>query len=367
MSPTAASPRDPLILRLLLQLIRPQRLRIAVHRRIALLTVVPYCYVLWGRAYFTTWYVFVGGSLLVYTVAILFTNLTNYLTERAYHRYPEPQQAGRRLRMLGLTVGILGALTTVGTLGAFQAVHLFGYRYNAATGPWVLLSAVVFDLLLVGFFEITYAFTQWQTNQLETEQLAQQLQSQVHELKQQVNPHFLFNSLSSLSVLISEDPRQAERFVDELAQVYRYQLQAARSSQLPAVAGLVPLEAELRFLHAYAYLLGIRYGVGLQVHLPAVEACPPGVLPPLALQTLVDNAIRHNALTASRPLRIDVVLEAGCVRVQNTRHPRTVRVPISSEGLASLRARYQQLARASPRIEADDEQFTVTLPLLASG
>ena len=87
---------------------------------------------------------------------------------------------------------------------------------------------------------------------------------------------------------------------------------------------------------------------------------------PLTLQLLIDNAIKYNALAASRPLCIEVLLGDGYVRVRNTRHPRTVRVPVSSEGLASLHARYQRLARASPFIEADDAHFTVTLPLPAS-
>nr|GFB95177.1 hypothetical protein [Tanacetum cinerariifolium] len=219
------------------------------------------------------------------------------------------------LRLLLLGRGVFQQLVDIcaGHALAGGASHaLFGYQYNPTTAPWLMLATFVIAGVLVTLTEVTFALGQWQTNQLGTELLErEQLQSQLTELKQQVNPHFLFNSLNSLSVLISEDPVQAERFVDELAQVYRYQLQATRSSHSSPLAGLVPLEAELRFLHSYTYLLQVRYGAGLEFNMPiATTIYPPGVLFPLTLQALVDNAIRHNALSASATACLSVLFRS---------------------------------------------------------
>ncbi len=362
----ATSPRDPLILRLLLQVIRPETVQVNVHRWVAMTTAILFAYLLWGNAYFTDWHVFVGASVFMLGSASTSTVITAYLTGQTYRRYPEPSQSRRRLAVNTLCMVAMGIVLTTSGLWMLNAVHLFGFHYTPRQGMWIVLLSVLLDLLLVGFFEITFAFRQWQTNELEVEQLSQhQLQNQLTELKQQVNPHFLFNSLSSLSVLISEDPTQAERFVDELAQVYRYLLQAHRHGQQPLREALVPLEAELRFLHAYAYLLCTRYGTGLTLHLAPIEAYPAGTLLPLTLQTLVDNAIRHNVLSVARPLCITVEPAPGGVRVRNSVHKRTQRVPQAHQSLAKLQAHYQLLGDGDAvQVEADAECFSVVVPLL---
>jgi sensor histidine kinase YesM len=168
-------------------------------------------------------------------------------------------------------------------------------------------------------------------------------------------------------VLIGEDPRQAERFVDEMAKVYRYLLQAHRSSQQPAQAGLTTLEAEVRFIESYAYLLRTRYGAALDLRVVPAEASPSGGLLPLTLQTLVDNAIRHNVVSAARPLRIEIHASPGHVRVQNSLQKRSVRVPMAREGLSGLQARYQLLQPAkSLVVDANEDYFSVSVPLASA-
>nr|WP_230687435.1 sensor histidine kinase [Hymenobacter ruricola] len=251
-----------------------------------------------------------------------------------------------------------------------DAVHLFGYRYNPATGPWIVGSVLLVNVLVVVLFELLLALNQWQTNQLGAERLEhEQLQGQLDEVKQQISPHFLFNSLNSLSVLIGEDPRQAERFVDEMAKVYRYLLQSHRGGEpLAGHPGLTTLEAELRYLASYAHLLRTRYGAALELSIAAdvAEGHRQGGLLPLTLQTLVDNALRHNVASAARPLRIAVdTTPAGQVRVRNTRQKRTVRVPLPQDNLAALQARYQRLGPGGPAVEvaAGEEYFTVSIHL----
>jgi len=364
--PPATSPRAPLILRLLLQIIRPETVQVNVHRWVAFLSSFVFCYLIWGKKYLTDWRVFLGGSALVLTAGAISTVITAYLIGWTYSRYPEPTQTRRRLLINSAGLLLMGLVLTCGFLWLFDAQHVFGYRASSGMGPWLILLSSLFDLGLAGFFEIAFAFRQWQTNQLESEQLAQQqLQSQLNEVKQQVNPHFLFNSLNCLSVLIGESPPQAAHFVDELAKVYRYQLHAHRSSQLPATVGLVPLDAELAFIRSYAHLLRTRYGPGLELDIVPAADNPAGSLLPLTLQTLVDNAIQHNTLSAARPLCIHIGFEKDTVCVRNTLHKRTVLVPMSYESLAGLQARYQLLGPAHAlRVREGEAEFSVAVPLL---
>jgi two-component system LytT family sensor kinase len=356
--------RDPLILRLLLQLIRPETVQVNIHRWVATSMAFLFAYLLWGHAYFSSWAMFLGISIFMQASASLSTVIVAGLTGWTYRRYPEPEQARRRLTLNSIGLVLMGISLTSGGLWLFDAVHLFGFRYNPRLGPWIVVLSVVLDLLLVGFFEIAFAFRQWENKQLETKQLEQQqLQRQLTEIKQKVNPHFLFNSLNSLSVLISEDPARAEQFVDELAKVYRYQLQAYRNSQLPATESLVPIEAELRHLQTYAHLLRTRYGTGLELRI-APSTWPGGALLPLTLQLLVDHAIQHNSITPARPLRIDIQPASGHVRVQHTRHARSTRIPTGPDTLVALQERYQLLGPAHAlTITEDATHCNVLVPL----
>lgn len=186
------------------------------------------------------------------------------------------------------------------------------------------------------------------------------MQSQLDVLKQQVNPHFLFNSLNSLSSLISEDPKQAEQFVDKLSGVYRYVLRANEQH-------LATLETELHFIDSYYHLLQTRYGAGLSLTVSVDDAYRGSQLPPLTLQLLVENAVKHNIVSPRRPLIIRIeVDQQGQLVVQNTLQRKGTRVLSNGVGLTNIVAKYQMLNLPHPSIEESSDQFTVRLPLLAA-
>ncbi|MBO0953058.1 sensor histidine kinase [Fibrella forsythiae] len=186
------------------------------------------------------------------------------------------------------------------------------------------------------------------------------LESQLEVLKQQVNPHFLFNALNSLSALISEDPQQAEVFVDKLSGVYRYIL---RANSEP----LTMLGTELDFIDAYFHLLQTRYGCGLRLRVLVDEAKRSHKLPPLTLQLLVENAVKHNVIAAKRPLDILIYTdESGLLVVQNNRQHKLTRALSNGVGLTNIVAKYQILNLPQLVIEETQHQFIVRLPLLAS-
>jgi len=122
---------------------------------------------------------------------------------------------------------------------------------------------------------------------------------QMRALQAQISPHFLFNSLNSLSSLIADEPEKAERFVDEMSSVYRYLLGSNEGE-------LTTLRAELAFLRSYYHLLKTRYGRGIELDVAVSEARQHDLLPPLTLQLLVENAVKHNVVAAETPLSTSI-------------------------------------------------------------
>lgn len=233
--------------------------------------------------------------------------------------------------------------------------------------------AILISLFFVTIYELLFYrqdSARYQQQLLRSEQEREKLrvanlQSQLDVLKSQVNPHFLFNALNSLSSLISEDPRQAELFVDKLSGVYRYVLRANRPEGAGHEQHLTTLAAELHFMDAYYHLLKTRFGDGLTLTVTVDQAHLAGLLPPLTLQLLVENAVKHNVVSPKRPLSITIGTDAqGWLVVQNNRQHKASRALSNGVGLSNIMAKYQMLSLPPPIVDATEQQFTVRLPLL---
>jgi Histidine kinase/7TM diverse intracellular signalling len=181
---------------------------------------------------------------------------------------------------------------------------------------------------------------------------------QIRALQAQVNPHFLFNSLNSLSALIEDDTRQAGVFLDELSSVYRYLLRA--NDQM-----LTPLAAELAFIQSYSHLLQTRHGNALRVVWQVAPPLMSRQLPPLTLQLLVENAVKHNVALPDQPLTIAIATDGhNQLQVRNNIQRKSVRVGSNGVGLANILSKYQMLNQPMPTILENEGQFVVTLPLI---
>jgi len=234
-------------------------------------------------------------------------------------------------------------------LGENQAIEL---RQMTVMG-------VTATLLMNAIYVGIYFFRQWQRSYTEAERLKQEnLRSQLETLKSQINPHFLFNSLNTLSVLIEENPKTATEFVEELAKVYRYILQTRDRE-------VISLAEELRFIDAFVFMLKVRFGgnIRYQAFVPA-HANQLGI-PPLTLQMLVENAIKHNIVSSQRPLTIEITLsENGMLAVRNNLQRKAVSVLSNRLGLQNIQNRYQLLSQQSVEIIETAHDFTVYLPLI---
>ena len=184
------------------------------------------------------------------------------------------------------------------------------------------------------------------------------VQAQLDALRNQVNPHFLFNSLSILASLVDTDARLAGQFVSRLAKAYRYILEQRDQAR-------VPLRTELDFLAAYTFLLTVRFEGKLFVALDVPEAARDGyAIAPLTLQLLLENAVKHNRLSAAEPLRVTIALAGNCLRVANPVQRRLAPEVSTGVGLQNIVSRYRLLTDRPVRVAEADGYFVVDLPLL---
>ncbi|GAB2526693.1 sensor histidine kinase [Rufibacter soli] len=223
---------------------------------------------------------------------------------------------------------------------------------------WAMITQMIVTFIITMTVHAVAFLNGWRESAVSTERLKKEhALSRYEALKNQVNPHFLFNSLNALASLVHEEPDLAVTFIKQLSSVYRYVL----DSQYKEV---VPLEEELKFARQYVFLQQIRHGEGLQVTLPA-QVPSSFQVPPLALQTVLENAVKHNRAWAKEPLHITVALAADYLVVENNLQPKSQHEPPSGLGLPNIQARYEMLTDRKMDIIKTDAAFTVRLPLLS--
>ncbi|WP_221390368.1 sensor histidine kinase [Dyadobacter sp. NIV53] len=217
----------------------------------------------------------------------------------------------------------------------------------------MILAFVISATFISRSFLIEWRKAAIETEQLKTERYAQQYQS----LKDQLNPHFLFNSLNVLNNLVYDNPDMASRFIGQLSKIYRYVLDVQQEE-------LVELQKELEFAENYLSLQKIRFEEGLQYKIQ-VDKNKTGFLPPLSLQLLLENAIKHNIASMANPLYIDIMLDGNFLIIKNNLQVRSS-LPEDSAGigLPNIRKRYELLSSENMSAEDVNGYFVVKLPLL---
>ena len=182
------------------------------------------------------------------------------------------------------------------------------------------------------------------------------MQARLESLKQQISPHFLFNTLNTLSTLTKE--QKVKEYIAEISNVYRYLLQYKEND-------MVKVEEELQFIDSYLYVLRERFEDGLQVSILINVGTRNTLLPPLALQVLVENAVKHNIISSSRPLHIEIKDENQFIVVKNNlQQKQSLGNDSSRSGLNNIHERYRLLANKEIIIERTETDFIVKLPVL---
>ncbi len=302
------------------------------------------------------------GYTLMYSTGLWLTN--GFVVAWLNRRYTWTVQPGRRL-LLTLAVSLGGSVLVIVLMNALLLL-LLGKplaRLWSDSMYWQVLVPVAITVIISLFNHSRAFFLQWREAAVRAERLEKETAvARLDSLRRQVDPHFLFNSLNALTSLVEEnDPARAVRFIRQLSQVYRYVLDSESQE-------LVPLADEVAFVESYLYLQQTRLGEALAVEMDLPPAAVvPYYVPPLALQLLLENVVKHNAAYQTDPLRLRVTLDpaAHTLTVRNTRRPRRLAPGESSgRGLANLAARYAFLTD-KPLVHGEEAgEYVVTLPLL---
>ena len=199
---------------------------------------------------------------------------------------------------------------------------------------------------------------QQQTIVVENERLkTENLSTRYNMLMGQINPHFFFNSLNSLSMLVREgDDERALKYIEQLSYTFRYIIQNGQAS-------ITTLKEELEFARSYAFLFKIRYADKLFFEFDVDAKYEGWTLPALSLQPLIGNAVKHNSITTKRPLRVAIRVVNGVLEIENPKYPKLDVEPSTGIGLDNLRSRWHIVTGRDIEIIEDEQRFLVRLPL----
>lgn len=300
-------------------------------------------------------------ELIAANLLFMTTSLVIWIGCNAIHRQLRPLYRPLRLplpRVLLICVisSIYGALT--GGAAAYLWLSFSReplswssiYRFQGAC----IVAVVIFTLL----YEVIFLGKERELDTKIVDQLdKERSHAELQALRNELDPHFIFNSLNTLNHLITEQPAEAYRFNNRLAQVYKYFL-------LNKNKELISLKEELEFIHSYFYLLQIRHDDKLKLQMLSELIAETVLIPPCSLQVLVENAIKHNEFSEKHPLLIRVGLDGPYLHISNRIRPKPYAVDSTGIGLRNLGARYRILFSKSISVETTNDEFIVKLPLL---
>jgi LytS/YehU family sensor histidine kinase len=300
-------------------------------------------------------------AVLTIFLITLFTWEGNRLVEKLVRRLTPPFKNKVRYLIIFFTSG-----SFIAFISALAAVYLVGhtllsYNWQQIRKPLELnvIYASLINLLFHLLNAILFFFQEYKRHWKEVEELRRtHSQAQVQLVKSQINPHFLFNNLNVLSGMVIKDNPAANEFIEEFAKVYRYVLYNQEKE-------LVELNSELEFIQPYLFLLNKRFEEGLVVDITIPNHYKSSYIIPVALQMLIENAIKHNVVSRHKPLHIDIHANGNhTLVIKNNLQRRKVTEPSSKIGLENIRKRYELISGRGVIVKETADEFEVVLPLL---
>lgn len=298
------------------------------------------------------------GIYQLYTFVISYVNtlVFEFLEKRTYKSYNVIKR---------IVYGILGStivtLLTIFVLRIIVEVVIFGDSFDHfienetwsgySFGLWITLT-------IVSVFYVIYFYNSFQKNKIKEQKvIAGAASAKFDALKNQLDPHFLFNSLNVLTSLIEENPDSAQKFTTALSKVYRYVLEQKNKE-------LVTVDEELNFARTYMSLLKMRFEDSIIFEIPDKASNPESKVVPLSLQLLLENAVKHNMVTSSKPLHIKIYEDGNHLVVMNNLQPKQIVKKSSGVGLENIKQRYQLLTERKVYINQREKDFAVAIPML---
>jgi sensor histidine kinase YesM len=296
------------------------------------------------------------GSELLITFLVAFLMFTfNFFILR-------PVEKHRKLKVKTISIAVFLTLVSVFMLNHFffsllslynSDPHPGGYRDEFIYRNFFVSGLVIGCILIIRLIYLK------QSVQLENETLrSEALQSQFESLKNQMSPHFLFNSLTALKTLITEAPDTAQNYINHLSKALRYTLQSNEKQ-------LVTLKEEMDFTESYLFLIKLRFDTNLIVRTSINEKYMGHKLPPLTIQTLIENAVKHNEISKRHPLNITIqTIENTKLVVSNNIQEKITQEEGTGIGLANLSKQFQLLLEEDINISNENNEFRVEVPLI---
>lgn len=292
------------------------------------------------------------GYSLYYANAILFMQLDVYFKEERFSR--------KRL-FIGAFASFLVSVLVIFLLRIFEDVLIEGksiQTFLATEKPANYLVAIVVTFFVTLGIHAFYFYKAYQENKVKEQKvIAGTASAQFESLKNQIDPHFLFNSLNVLSSLIEENPENAQKFTTSLSKIYRYVLEQKDKE-------LVPVAEELAFAKTYMNLLKMRFENSITYELPDGFTNDEAKVVPLSLQLLLENCIKHNVVSESKPLHIKIYIENNQLVVENNLQKKEILSDRKGVGLQNIVNRYAIITQRKVLVEETEKSFKIFIPIL---
>jgi sensor histidine kinase YesM len=274
----------------------------------------------------------------------------------SWKTFPWEQYPTKHILVEALLIILLLIVFVIGMGSLFSHNENVCFRDALRLNSSDILFTVLITFLITTIHEAVFFYRQWKLNFSKSISLEKDnLEARYNTLKAQVNPHFLFNSLNSLITLLENNPK-AEEYVQNLSEYLRYVLVSNEKAE-------VTIEEELENLEKFFLLQKLRFNENLIVEINVNPESLNHKIPPLALQMLVDNCIKHNIIASNHPLKIEIFDQNNNITVRNNKQLKATGES-TGQGLKNIEGRFRFIGGESIKIESDEKQFSVTLPLI---
>jgi two-component system, LytTR family, sensor kinase len=318
--------------------------------------------IMFGGRYFSAWDVFIPATLVTFVFSSSAFIVYGLVAILLRNRLPLESQLTKRLAICITIFIFMSAVLVSIVLRLYELFGFLGYTFEESHFKQIFIALVITNIFLIFFNEGVAKFEKYKATATETEQLKKEyMKSQLIGLKSQMNPHFLFNSLNTLSSLIHEEGEEAEDFLDHMSKVYRYLLRSNDEQ-------LVTLETELSFINSYYYLLKARHGEGLQLQVDIPKAFQDHPIPPLTLQFIVEHALNQNTIGKEKPLQIKMFIHNGeeLVISYNIQPKMGSLDESSNTALENISNKFRLLCHKEVIVEETPLEKRIVIPLILS-
>lgn len=333
----------------------PRALTIAVSIFLVLLLVK----MITGVAFRFDSYLLVNfGYTMLYSLVLYFVNAFLFIY---LDKFFEADRFTKRRLIIGLLGSFIISILAIFLLRIFEDVIVEGKTFsvffkNEEMANYLVAIIITFFVTLA--FHTFFFYKAYQESKVKEQKIiAGTANAKFESLKNQIDPHFLFNSLNVLSSLIEENPDNAQRFTTSLSKIYRYVLEQKDKE-------LVSVDEELAFAKTYMNLLKMRFENSLFYELPTTDINPEAKVVPLSLQLLLENTVKHNVVSEQRPLHIRIYVEGDYLAVQNDYQKKEVLQDRQGVGLQNIVNRYGIITNRKVLIAQNERTFTVKIPIL---